>query len=228
VESPSTLGTIRNFAWVIPNVLARGEQPALEAEVFGLLRDQGITAVLSLRPDREPPSANSRRPWPEYQVEQEQALAERAGMRFAHVPLEDFSAPPPERIANALRVIDELVADGCAVYVHCRAGAGRAGMVSGAWAVSRGLTGDASADNYVRVMQHISETFGYGDDEVRANFLRRVGQPSIWWAMREIVAALGSPVTREQPLLLPPEKPADADHWEDGYRQMLQPWRRSQ
>lgn len=226
MEPPFTLGTIRNFAWVIPNVLARGEQPALETDVFTRLREAGVTAVLSLRPDREPPSANSRRPWPEYHVEEEQALAEQAGMRFAHVPIADFSAPPPERIATALRVIDDLVADGRAVYVHCRAGAGRAGMVSGAWAVTHGRSGDDAADNYVRVMEHISQTFDYADPEVRASFLRRVGQPFIWWAMREIVAALGSPVTRDQPRLLAPEKPPDADHWEDGYRTMLEPWRR--
>ena len=224
---PSTLGSIRNFIWVIPKVLARGEQPALEPEVFRLLRAEGISAILSLRPDREPPSANSRRPWPEYHVEEEQALAEQAGMRFANVPLEDFSAPPPERVAAALQAIDELVNDGRAVYVHCRAGAGRAGMVSGAWAVTRGRTGDDAADNYVRVMERIGQSFDYTDEQVWASFARRVGQPYIWWAMREIVAALGSPITREQPRLLPPEKPPDADHWEDGYRQLLEPWRRS-
>src|SRR6266567_6040365 len=98
VVVPSTLGTIRNFAWVVPGVLARGEQPQLEPTIFAALREAGVTTVLSLRPDREPPSANASRPWPEYFVEQERALAEQAGMRFEQFPLEDFSAPPPERI----------------------------------------------------------------------------------------------------------------------------------
>jgi protein tyrosine phosphatase (PTP) superfamily phosphohydrolase (DUF442 family) len=223
---PTALGTIRNFAWVIPGTLARGEQPELEISVFKLLRETGVSAVLSLRPDREPPSPNARRPWPEYHVEDEQAVAEAAGLRFAHWPLEDFSAPSPEQVAGALSLLDNLAEAGHAVYVHCRAGAGRAGLVSGAWGVTHGLTGDDAADNYVRFMAHIGESVGYTEEQW-AGFARRVGQPYVWWALREVVAALGSPVTREQPRLLPAEKPPDADHWEDGYRQLLRPWRRS-
>jgi protein tyrosine phosphatase (PTP) superfamily phosphohydrolase (DUF442 family) len=222
--SPSALGTIRNFAWVIPGALARGEQPELEPNVFSLLRQEGVSAVLSLRPDREPPSPNARRPWPEYHVEDEQAVAEAAGLRFAHVPLEDFSAPSPDQIATALSTLDALVDDGQSVYVHCRAGAGRAGLVSGAWAVTRGHTGDEAADNYVRFMAHIGDALQFTEDQW-AFFARRVGQPYVWWALREIVSALGSPVTREQPRLLAPEKPPESDHWEDGYRRVLQPWR---
>lgn len=225
MESPSALGTIRNFAWVVPEALARGEQPELNDTVFGLLRDAGITAVVSLRPDREPPSANSRRPWPEYHVEEEQAIAEQVGMRFVHVPLADFSAPSPEQVASAFEALDDLVRGCERVYVHCRAGAGRAGLISGTWAVTRGKSGDDAADNYVRFMEHISDGLGFTDEQWAA-FARRVGQPYIWWALREIVAALGSPVTREQPRLVPPEKPPESDHWEDGYRQMLEPWRR--
>jgi protein tyrosine phosphatase (PTP) superfamily phosphohydrolase (DUF442 family) len=224
VVVPSTLGTIRNFAWVVPGVLARGEQPQLEPTIFAALRQAGVTTVVSLRPDREPPSTNASRPWPEYCVEQEQALAEQAGMRFEQFPLEDFSAPPPERIAGALSLLDSLANAGHAVYVHCRAGAGRTGLVSGAWEVTRGRWGDAAADSYVSFMLHIADALGYSDEQ-RAAYLRRVGQPYTWWALREIVNALGSPVTREQPRLLASEKPPQADHWAEGYRRLLQPWR---
>lgn len=65
---PTQLGTIRNFAWVEPGIVARGEQPELNPATFSVLKDVGITAVVSLRPDREPPSKNSVRPWPEYNV----------------------------------------------------------------------------------------------------------------------------------------------------------------
>ena len=222
---PTTLGTIRNFAWVIPGALARGEQPELEPTVFNLLRETGVSAVLSLRPDREPSSPNARRPWPEYHVEDEQAVAEAAGLRFAHWPLEDFCAPAPEQVVGALTILDMLVDEGRAVYVHCRAGAGRAGLVSGAWGVTRGLSGDDAADNYVRFMAHIGDALEYTAEQW-ATFARRVGQPYVWWALCEVVAALGSPVTRQQPRLLPAEKPPDADHWEDGYRRLLQPWRK--
>jgi len=228
VNSPSQLGSIRNFAWVEPGVLARGEQPALERATFEALRDAGVTAIVSLRPDGEMPSPNSVRPWPEYRVDEERAMAEATGLRFQHAPITDFAAPPPERVVLAFDTIDGLVAERPGVYVHCRAGAGRAGLVSGAWAVTRGQSGDDAADSYVRFMDHIAASINLTDDK-RAAFAQRVGQPQIWWALREIVDALGSPVTRAQPGLLPPERPPEADghDWEAGYRAALAPWRRN-
>jgi protein tyrosine phosphatase (PTP) superfamily phosphohydrolase (DUF442 family) len=228
VISPTRLGSIRNFAWVVPGVVARGEQPALECGTFEALRDTGVTAILSLRPDREPPSPNSIRRWPEYRVEDERSIAESTGMRFRHVPIADFSAPPPESVAGALESIDQLVAERPGVYVHCRAGAGRAGLVSATWAVTRGQSGDDAADSYVRFMDHIWVALNLPEDD-RAAFARRVGQPQLWWALREIVDALGSPVSREQPRLLPPERPREDEvhNWQAGYRTALEPWRRN-
>jgi hypothetical protein len=54
--------------------------------------------------------------------------------------------------------------------------------------------------------------------------LQRVGQPHLWWALREIVAALGSPVTFDPPSLLPPRQPPGAEGWQQGYRDVLEPW----
>ena len=225
---PVELGTIRNFAWVEPGVVARGEQPELTHATFRLLRDSGITAVLSLRPDHEPPSKNSVRPWPEYDLAEERAVAESVGLRFRNLPFTDFSAPPPEHVAQALTTIDELVAEQPGVYIHCRAGAGRAGLVSAVWAVTRGHTGDEAAESYLRFMEHVGAAFGHDADPLRWEaFLRRVGSPQIWWALREIVDALGSPVTCPQPRLVGPDRPAEADNWEARYRELLQPWRRN-
>jgi len=228
VNGPSPLGSIRNFAWVEPGLVARGEQPALETATFQALRDAGVTAVLSLRPDREPPSPNSRRLWPEYHVEEEHAIARQTGLRFRHVPIVDFSAPPPDRLAAALEAIDQLLAERPGVYLHCRAGVGRAGLVSATWAVSRGQSGDTAADSYVRFMEHIAAAANIAEADWAA-FARRVGQPHVWWALRVAVDALGSPVSREQPRLLPPERPPEdeTDAWEAGYHSALRPWRRN-
>ena len=228
MNSPSLLGSIRNFAWVEPGTVARGEQPALEATTFEALRDAGVTAVLSLRPDREPPSRNASRPWPEYHLAEERALAEASGLRFRNVPLTDFSAPPPDGVASALRVIDALLAERPGVYIHCRAGAGRAGLISATWAVTRGQSGDAAAESYVRFLEHLTSGRNLTDDEWNA-YARRVGQPQVWWALRAIVDALGSPVGRVPPRLLPPEAPPEAlaNNWSDGYRTALRPWRRN-
>jgi protein tyrosine phosphatase (PTP) superfamily phosphohydrolase (DUF442 family) len=220
---PRTLAGIRNFGWAVPGVLARGEQPALEADTFRALHDEGIRTVLSLRPDREAPPDVARRLWPEYRLEDEQQLVEAAGMQFRHMPLEDFAAPSPDEVACALTVLDEAVSAAPAVYVHCRAGAGRAVVVSGAWMVASGRSGDEAAAMYERCMLHISDSIGIPADAVRAMH-ERVGQPFVWWAIREIVAALGSPVTRDIDLL-PPVRPPGAESWSDNYRAVLQHWR---
>jgi protein tyrosine phosphatase (PTP) superfamily phosphohydrolase (DUF442 family) len=223
---PRLVGSIRNFGWVIPCVLARGEQPELEPETFAALREAGVRGILSLRPDREAPSLNARRPWPVYDLDEERGLAEDHGLNFANVPLQDFSAPAPADLATALRRLDLLMAQADGVYVHCRAGAGRAGLVSGVWSVAHGLSGDEAADNYVRFMQNIFNVATFSLDQI-AGFQRRVGQPYVWWALRECVAALGRPVTREQDWPLPPERPSEADAWPTSYAEALLPWRRA-
>jgi protein tyrosine phosphatase (PTP) superfamily phosphohydrolase (DUF442 family) len=222
-EGPFPIAGIRNFGWVEPDVLARGEQPPLVAETFSQLRELGIGTVVSLRPDLEPPPKVSRRLWTIYRVEEEQHLVEQAGLRFGHAPMADFTAPAPNEVAAALAVVDAAAADAPSVYVHCRAGAGRAALVAGAWVVSRGRSGDHAAALYQRFMEYVFRVFPR--DEWPAN-LQRVGQPQLWWAFREIVAALGSPVTRDPPHLLPPQRPTGAEGWEQAYRDALRPWKR--
>jgi len=219
-----TVPGIRNFVWVEPGVLARGEQPPLTDETFSGLRGLGITAVLSLRPHAEQPSPHRRISSPDpYDVEAERATAQRNSLRFAHAPIEDFSAPPPELLAAALETLDRQVADGETVYVHCRAGAGRAGLVTGAWVIARGRTGDEAAALYQAQMDHLGQNVGLSADDWHAT-LRRIGQPHVLWALDEIARALGSPVTG--PIgLLPPEKPPEADGWEQRYWDALSPWR---
>jgi protein tyrosine phosphatase (PTP) superfamily phosphohydrolase (DUF442 family) len=224
LTAPRAVAGIRNFVWVEPGVLARGEQPPLTDETFSGLRELGITAVLSLRPHDEQPSPSRRLSSPDpYDVDAERSVAERNGLRFAHAPIEDFSAPPPELLAAALETLDRQVADDETVYVHCRAGAGRAGLVTGAWVIARGGTGDDAAERYQAQMDHLGQRVGLSADDWHAT-LRRIGQPQVLWALREIARALGSPLSRPVGLL-PAEKPADADGWEQRYWDSLSPWR---
>lgn len=224
LRQPRAVAGIRNFAWVVPGVLARGEQPPLTDDTFAGLRDLGITAVVSLRPHGEQPSANRRISSPfEYDVHEERGVAERNGLRFAHAPLEDFSAPPPEALAAALATVQETVAAGPGVYVHCRAGAGRAGLVSGAWLIAQGASGDEAAALYQRHMDFLGQATGLSADDWHATLLR-IGQPQVLWALGQIAAALGSPLTTGVGLL-PPAPPDDAHGWEARYWETLSPWR---
>jgi len=225
VPAPIEVAGIRNFGWVVPNLLARGEQPPLEAATFEGLRELGIRSVVSLRPDREQPTGKSAARWPEYRVEDERELAQEAGLRFAHAPVEDFSAPTPDNVAHALKALDAEVADAPAVYVHCRAGAGRAGVISGAWLIAHGGSGNQAAALYEAFMQHVIEARQMSADETYAMLLR-VSQPHVWWALLQIAEALGSPVTRPFGLL-PPHKPPQADSWPRTFAEVLRPWTRA-
>jgi protein tyrosine phosphatase (PTP) superfamily phosphohydrolase (DUF442 family) len=226
VPTPFAVAGIRNFGWVEPGVVARGEQPTLDEATFRALYDVGIRAIVSLRPDREPPPFGGIRQWPEYHVEEEQRLAEQAGMCFRHQPLADFAAPPPDEVAAALQALDEEARTSPAVYVHCRAGAGRAAVVSGAWSVAgAGRSGDYAIAMYERFMAYVT-TYPETQGRDRVAMLKRVRQPEVLWAMRHILSALGSPTTYQGEFLLPAERPAEADHWEQRYQEVLKKWRR--
>ncbi|TME27251.1 MAG: hypothetical protein E6I75_25045, partial [Chloroflexi bacterium] len=165
---PAAVAGIRNFAWVEPTLVARGEQPPLVLETFARLRDVGIRTVLSLRPDREPPAQVSVGNWPEYHVDEERQLVERSSLIFSHAPMADFSAPLPEELATAMRELDAHVARSPAVYVHCRAGAGRTTLVCGAWSIVGGRSGDQVVVGYQRFMQQVAGLRGFPAGEERA------------------------------------------------------------
>jgi protein tyrosine phosphatase (PTP) superfamily phosphohydrolase (DUF442 family) len=222
---PVVVGGIQNFGWVEPGILARGEQPRLDEDAsFEALYDEGIRTVLSLRPDEEPPPVPAgRRVWPVYHVEDERQICERVGLQFRHVALQDFSAPHPDELARALAVLDEAIASAPAVFVHCRAGAGRTALVTGAWTIAHGWSGDEVAATYQRFMDHNARRYKLQPAEVAAS-RRRVGQPYVWWALRCVAEALGSPISQSFDLL-PPEQPADTADWPARYWEVLRPWR---
>src|SRR5213076_34332 len=150
-----------------------------------------------------PPPKLNRRGWAEYAVEEEQRVAEDSGLLFCYAPLTDFSAPPPEEIAAAIAELDAAVEAGAPVFVHCRAGIGRATLVSGAWSVSHGRPGDYAIGIYTHLMELIAATLNANQEE-RTAMYHRVGQPQVLWALGEIVKALGSPATLGPSSLLPP------------------------
>ncbi len=49
------------------------------------------------------------------------------------LPIRDFSVPTHEELRRVLDTIDDALAYGRTVFVHCRGGIGRTGTVLGAW-----------------------------------------------------------------------------------------------
>jgi len=222
-SAPRPLGGIRNFGWVIPGVLARGEQPPLDAESFDALRAAGIGSILSLREHNEEALPVDGRPLPPYGVAEERGWCERFGLHFQHIGCVEAEVTPAEDLVAALEAIDREIGLGRAVFVHCRAGVGRTGVVTGAWLIASGSTGDDAARLHERFLGELDGRLAIPAGE-RAHYFQPMGRARSWWGLRTIAEALGSPITGDYNLP-GPEPPVGADSLEERYREALRPWR---
>lgn len=229
VIAPRVVGSVRNLAQLAPFVVWRGEHPLADLETVEALGGLGIDTILSLRKDWEEERAVTGRLNPFYSGPAERTFWERHGFGYRQVQMEDYAAPQPEEVRDSMLAIDEEVAADHKVYLHCRAGVGRTGVVSAAWLISRGWTANDAVAMYVRfcdeIYQRASEYAATNGDAVqpREEYGRRVGFPSQIWALQQISEALGSPITRE--LGIKPERPEGTEGWEARYRSSLAPWR---
>ncbi|MCY4630385.1 MAG: hypothetical protein OXE75_05795 [bacterium] len=131
---------LANTYWVVPGRFLAGEYPGAPyrqaaTEKLRTLLGAGIDHFIDLtqRRDRLVPYAGL--------AAQE---AGRLGIEVAHEPhpIRDMSLPrSPQEMADTLDAIDEALADGRNVYVHCWGGIGRTGTVVGCWLVRHGRTG---------------------------------------------------------------------------------------
>jgi protein-tyrosine phosphatase len=93
------------------------------ADAMSELREAGVDVLVCLITSAE---------LDELDLADEGVEAERAGLRFRHLPIVDMGVPDYDRAAP---VIDELVTcldDGDHVVVHCRAGIGRSSLIAAA------------------------------------------------------------------------------------------------
>ena len=59
---------------------------------------------------------------------------------YQRFPIRDYGIPPADTMTAILNAIDESIADGKCVYVHCWGGIGRTGLVVGCYLVRHGYT----------------------------------------------------------------------------------------
>lgn len=128
-----------------PGRLLAGEYPYAKdhadgREKLGHFLDAGVTTFIDLTEEDE----HRLHPYAAEVIR----LADPRGLPVAHrrLSIPDLGVPSPEHMTRTLNVIDEALARGETVYVHCYGGIGRTGTVVGCWLVRRGLSGQAALD----------------------------------------------------------------------------------
>uniref|UniRef100_A0A7C5U7Z9 Dual specificity protein phosphatase n=1 Tax=Caldiarchaeum subterraneum TaxID=311458 RepID=A0A7C5U7Z9_CALS0 len=100
---------------------------------INFLRNQGISAIISLT---EEPLPNS--------------IIDGTNTKYFHFPLDDHMPADPRKIAEIVKTLEKLLADGEKVLVHCLAGIGRTGMVLTAYVMASEKIGWRQALDKVR------------------------------------------------------------------------------
>jgi protein-tyrosine phosphatase len=129
-----TGGVIAGSYWVEPGRLLAGPYPD-GAAAAAALAAAGISATVDLTEAEEG--------WADYWSDRPELHHRRVGFR-------DFEPPSQAGMREALDVIDDLLAQGARVYVHCRGGRGRTGCVVACHLIERG-TSPADALDAVRL-----------------------------------------------------------------------------
>lgn len=122
-----------NSYWVLPGRLLAGEYPGgltLEQTQVRLARllEAGVNSFIDLT------QAGEVEPY-------EAALP--VSIDYLRKPIRDHGTPAiPEEMTEILECVQSSLREGRRVYLHCRAGIGRTGMVAGCLLVERGLSGE--------------------------------------------------------------------------------------
>lgn len=120
--------------WLVPGRLLVGEYPGSQsrAEAMERLRrflQAGVTCFVDLTEPGELPSYESLLPF---------ATPDGRRVEYLREPIPDHGIPEAREVMErAIGLIDDALAAGHVVYLHCRAGVGRSATVAGCWLASR-------------------------------------------------------------------------------------------
>lgn len=148
---------IPNSYWVVPGQFAAGEYPGDRAESdarakLRMLLEAGVTRFIDLTEEgRLIPYAN-------LLTEEARELSVEAA--YGRRPIPDGKVPRSQPVMTAiLDEVDEAIAHGETVYVHCLGGVGRTGTVVGCWLVRHGHTGDKALERVVELFRGMAKAY---------------------------------------------------------------------
>ena len=110
---------VRNFSRVDATVGCAG---AVDPAAMGALRQEGFISVVNLRQASEPGA----------EIEASRAAAQKAGLKYIHLPF-DAAKPDPADVENFLAVVADKTNQ--PVFIHC----GSANRVGAMWMIKRAL-----------------------------------------------------------------------------------------
>jgi hypothetical protein len=150
---------IEHCYWVIPGKLLAGEYPGALDKSVALQRIQalasaGVAAYVDLTQESDGLESYSEFVQP--------AHYQRFGIR-------DVSIPDSARTTRAiLDSIDQHLAAGRLVYVHCWGGVGRTGVIVGCWLARHGLSGNAAVERLAELWKQCPKSAKRKSPETRA------------------------------------------------------------
>jgi protein-tyrosine phosphatase len=127
VRPPTIIESDRLIAGLHPCAWGPEDAPTAVSE----LREAGVTLFLDLTVEGE--------------LDAYEHLV-RPPARHSRSPIRDLGVPTSAQLVMLLDAIDDEIARGGTVYVHCWAGCGRTGVVVGCWLVRHGTTPHEALD----------------------------------------------------------------------------------
>jgi protein-tyrosine phosphatase len=127
--------------WVRPGRLLAGEYPRSVANEASRLKLRHLLAAgVAFFLDLTEAGEHGLKPYVALLRQEAAALGRQVEHRRMSIP--DMGVPSPAQMKRILGVIDEQLAAGEVVYVHCFGGIGRTGVVVGCYLVRHGMNGD--------------------------------------------------------------------------------------
>ncbi|MCK4413108.1 MAG: dual specificity protein phosphatase family protein [Candidatus Eisenbacteria sp.] len=129
--------------WILPGKVLGGPYPGahstdeLPPRLFALL-DFGISCFLDLTEPGECDTA------PYVDLVGKVARSSGRELEYRSRPIFDFAVAAPEFMSEIIDTLDDLLASGHRIYLHCFAGVGRTAMVGGCYLVHRGMAPEAA------------------------------------------------------------------------------------